>query len=62
MLLNTVRLGKSGLKISRIILGCMSYGSGYDWTLSEKDSIEQIKAAYALGINVSSSLRYPAFL
>jgi aryl-alcohol dehydrogenase-like predicted oxidoreductase len=55
----TVRLGKSGLKVSRIILGCMSYGGGEEWTLSEKESIEQIKAAYALGINVSSFLRIP---
>lgn len=31
----------------------MSYGTGLDWTLSEKEGIEQIKAAYALGINVS---------
>jgi len=47
-----VRLGKSGLKVSRIILGCMSYGTGrYEWTLPEKGGIEQIKAAYALGIN-----------
>ena len=57
----TVRLGKSGLKVSRIILGCMSYGTGdFGWTLSEKESIEQIKTAYTLGVNVSSSLRYPA--
>ena len=55
-----VRLGKSGLKVSRIILGCMSYGTGFDWTLSEKESIEQIKTAYALGVNVSIPLRYPA--
>jgi len=46
-----VRLGKSGLKVSRIILGCMSFGGGFGWALSEKESIEQIKAAYAMGIN-----------
>jgi len=40
----------------------MSYGAGLDWALPEKDGIEQIKAAYALGINVSSFLRYLAFL
>ncbi|KAG9048302.1 hypothetical protein FS837_000301 [Tulasnella sp. UAMH 9824] len=48
-----VRLGKSGLKVSKIILGCMSYGhpdwSG--WILGEEEGIKQIKAAYDLGIN-----------
>jgi aryl-alcohol dehydrogenase-like predicted oxidoreductase len=35
-----VRLGNSGLKVSKIILGCMSYGSpewhGQSWILPEK--------------------------
>ncbi|KAI8974175.1 Aldo/keto reductase [Trametes punicea] len=57
-----VRLGNSGLKVSKIILGCMSYGdprwSG--WILGEEDAIEHIKFAYDHGIttfdtaNVSS--------
>lgn len=48
-----VRLGKSGLKVSRIILGCMSYGkkSWADWVLEEEEGIRQIKEAYRLGIN-----------
>ncbi|KAG8909637.1 hypothetical protein FRC02_007653, partial [Tulasnella sp. 418] len=48
-----VRLGKSGLKVSKIILGCMSYGSSkwQPWVLDEEESIEHIKAAYDLGIN-----------
>ncbi|KLO06996.1 oxidoreductase [Schizopora paradoxa] len=47
-----VRLGKPGLKVSRIILGCMSYGSSewQDWVLSEEDGIRHIKAAYDAGI------------
>ncbi|TFY66862.1 hypothetical protein EVG20_g4225 [Dentipellis fragilis] len=47
-----VRLGKSGLKVSRIILGCMSYGtsSWQDWVLDEEESMKHIKAAYDLGI------------
>ncbi|KAG9048192.1 hypothetical protein FS837_000538 [Tulasnella sp. UAMH 9824] len=47
------RLGKSGLKISRLILGCMSYGSPewQPWVLGEAEGIEHIKAAYDLGIN-----------
>ncbi|KIO28921.1 hypothetical protein M407DRAFT_229219 [Tulasnella calospora MUT 4182] len=48
-----VCLGKSGLKVSRVILGCMSYGSSQwqNWVLDEKEGIEHIKAAYDLGIN-----------
>ncbi|KIO33907.1 hypothetical protein M407DRAFT_227034 [Tulasnella calospora MUT 4182] len=35
------------------MLGCMSYGSSkwLDWVLNEAEGIEQIKAAYDLGIN-----------
>lgn len=48
-----VRLGKSGLKVSQIILGCMSYGSSewQKWVLGEKEGIEHITEAYKLGIN-----------
>lgn len=48
----TVRLGKSGLKVSKIILGCMSYGSSewQDWVLPEEEGIKHIKAAYDAGI------------
>ncbi|KAF8169275.1 aryl-alcohol dehydrogenase [Mycena galopus ATCC 62051] len=47
-----VRLGNSGLKVSEIILGCMSYGSSKwrPWTLDEAESIEHIKYAYEAGI------------
>ncbi|KAI9464944.1 Aldo/keto reductase [Lactarius psammicola] len=47
-----VRLGKSGLKVSRIILGCMSYGSPewQKWVLGEEEGINQIKFAYENGI------------
>ena len=56
-----VRLGKSGLKVSKIILGCMSYGndSWGKWILGEKEGIEHIKAAYAAGINVCDFLDIP---
>ena len=42
-----VRLGSSGLKVSPIILGCMSYGSPewQKWVLPEEESIKHIKAA-----------------
>ncbi|KAI9472120.1 MAG: NADP-dependent oxidoreductase domain-containing protein [Benjaminiella poitrasii] len=48
-----VRLGKTGLRVSRICLGCMSFGSSKwgAWIKEEKESIEYIKAAYDAGIN-----------
>ncbi|KZV85337.1 Aldo/keto reductase [Exidia glandulosa HHB12029] len=47
------RLGTSGLKVSKIILGCMSYGSPkwQDWVLDEEKSLPMLKAAYDAGIN-----------
>ncbi|KAI5123248.1 hypothetical protein M0805_001337 [Coniferiporia weirii] len=47
-----VRLGKSGLKVSRIILGCMSYGDpGWsEWFLPEEEGLKHIKAAHDAGI------------
>ncbi|KAJ6512577.1 Aldo/keto reductase, partial [Mycena sanguinolenta] len=47
-----VRLGKSGLKVSQIILGCMSYGSKEwgPWVLEEEEAIKHIKFAYEAGI------------
>lgn len=48
-----VNLGRSGLKVSRICLGMMSYGSSKwrDWVLDEEDSRPLIKQALELGIN-----------
>ena len=52
-----VRLGNTGLQVSRICLGCMSYGKAtggilhWQWTLSEEDSRPYIKAALEAGIN-----------
>ncbi|KAJ6544784.1 NADP-dependent oxidoreductase domain-containing protein [Mycena vulgaris] len=45
-------LGNSGLKVSKIILGCMGYGSPewQPWVLGEKECIEHIKFAYESGI------------
>jgi aryl-alcohol dehydrogenase-like predicted oxidoreductase len=47
-----VRLGHSGLKVSKVILGCMSYGSpGWQsWVLDEEASLPHFKRAYELGI------------
>jgi len=48
-------LGKSGLKVSRICLGCMTYGvsdrGAHSWTLDEETSRPLIKQAIELGIN-----------
>ncbi|KAH9177490.1 aryl-alcohol dehydrogenase [Lactarius sanguifluus] len=48
-----IRLGKSGLKVSRIILGMMSYGDPrwQPWVLGEKETTEHIKFAYERGVN-----------
>ncbi|THH00507.1 hypothetical protein EW026_g2027 [Hermanssonia centrifuga] len=47
-----VRLGNSGLKVSKIILGTMQYGnkSWQDWLLEEDEAIKHIKYAYDHGI------------
>jgi aryl-alcohol dehydrogenase-like predicted oxidoreductase len=47
------RLGKSGLKVSRICLGTMTYGTPEwrDWVLEESDSRPFIQKALEMGIN-----------
>src|SRR3954469_25045942 len=48
-------LGRSGLKVSRICLGCMSYGvperGTHLWTLNDEQSRPFIQRALELGIN-----------
>lgn len=48
-------LGKTGLKVSRICLGCMTYGipdrGTHAWSLDEEKSRPLIKQAIELGIN-----------
>ncbi len=48
-----VNLGKSGLKVSRIALGTMTYGDRKlrEWVLEEEESRPFIKLALELGIN-----------
>ncbi|KAL3479095.1 NADP-dependent oxidoreductase domain-containing protein [Aspergillus californicus] len=48
-----VSLGKSGLKISKVILGTMSYGTSkwQDWVLDEDKALPLIEHAYKCGIN-----------
>ncbi|KAK4694458.1 1-deoxyxylulose-5-phosphate synthase, partial [Lecanoromycetidae sp. Uapishka_2] len=47
------RLGGSGLKISKVILGAMSYGSPewQEWVLDEEKSLPLLKHAYDVGLN-----------
>lgn len=47
------RLGRSGLKISKVILGCMSYGTPewQPWVLDEETSLPLLKHAFDAGIN-----------
>lgn len=49
----TPRLGKSGLQISKVILGAMSYGlpSWQGWVLPEEESLPLLKHAYDVGLN-----------
>jgi aryl-alcohol dehydrogenase-like predicted oxidoreductase len=55
-----VNLGKTGLKVSRICLGCMTYGApaqgeirpgSHAWALSEEESQPFLRQALDLGIN-----------
>ncbi|HEY7304647.1 MAG TPA: aldo/keto reductase [Bryobacteraceae bacterium] len=48
-----VNLGNTGLKVSRLCLGCMTYGSSKwrDWVLDEDESRPFIKSALEAGIN-----------
>src|SRR5437764_11848655 len=51
IIMDYVRLGASGLQVSRLCLGCMSYGQAttgmrqWSWTLSEQDGRTFIKRA-----------------
>src|SRR6201987_2862187 len=51
--MNYTNLGKAGLKVSRICLGCMSYGLKAErkWGLDEEQGRPFIKRALELGIN-----------
>lgn len=50
-----VRLGKTGLKVSRLCLGCMSFGElgkgWHKWILEEEDARKVIRRAVEAGIN-----------
>ena len=48
------QLGKTGITISKVCVGCMSFGKAgtmHDWTLDEAESEQVIRHALDLGIN-----------
>ena len=53
--MQTTKLGRTGLDVSRLCLGCMSYGEpdrgNHSWTLGEAASRPFLKKALDLGIN-----------
>ena len=52
--MNYTRLGKTGLQVSRICLGCMSFGDaskGRAWVLDEAATRPIMRAAWEAGIN-----------
>jgi aryl-alcohol dehydrogenase-like predicted oxidoreductase len=52
--MNYTRLGRTGLRVSRIGLGCMSYGNPttgmHEWTLDEDSAAEFFQQAVELGV------------
>ncbi len=59
------KLGRTGLEVSRICLGCMSYGTpgqgNHAWSLGEEDSRPFIRRALEAGINFfDTANRYSA--
>lgn len=53
--MNYTTLGKTGIRVSRICVGCMSYGRPsadfHLWTLGEDDTRGMVKHAFDLGVN-----------
>ena len=48
------KLGSTGIEVSKLCIGCMSFGKAgtmHDWTLDEQESEKIIKHALDLGIN-----------
>jgi aryl-alcohol dehydrogenase-like predicted oxidoreductase len=46
-----VNLGKSGLKVSRICLGTMSFGNAAEWMVEKEEAFKVLRRAWDLGIN-----------
>jgi hypothetical protein len=54
-----IRLGDSGLFISKVILGTASYGSSrwQPWVLEEEDALPLLEHAFNVGINTWDTVR-----
>lgn len=56
------RLGRTGLEISRLCLGCMTYGDpswrGWDWVMREPEARPNLARALELGINFFDTANY----
>lgn len=54
------RLGNSGLKVSKIILGAMSIGTPkwQGWVQDEESSLAILQHAYNVGINTWDTVRF----
>jgi len=59
MLIRIRSLGRSGLKVSKVIVGAMSYGSSdwQQWVLNEEEALPLLKHAYDCGINTWDTVR-----
>jgi aryl-alcohol dehydrogenase-like predicted oxidoreductase len=44
-------LGSTGIEVSKICLGCMSFGSSHEWMLDREESRDLIERAIELGVN-----------
>jgi aryl-alcohol dehydrogenase-like predicted oxidoreductase len=44
-------LGSTGMEVSKVCLGCMSFGSQDDWMLDEDEGRELVERAIDLGVN-----------
>ncbi len=53
--MDDVKLGNTGLEVSKICLGCMSFGEpdrgGHPWSLGEEDARVILRSAIESGIN-----------
>lgn len=58
------RLGQSGLKISKVVLGAMSLGSSdhLKWAIPEDQALPVLKHAFDRGINTWDTVIFPAYI
>lgn len=53
-LMKYTNLGASGLRVSRIFVGCMSYGDRrgrVEWCVEEKEALPILQACFQAGMN-----------